>query len=1107
MCRECALSLLAAAAAACGSEVEVDELVGASESPVYYGDNNPTPGADTTNDVSGGAASVGLLDMDDGAFCSAVAISPGAIVSARHCFCPDPPGITSSPESFTLPQAGGWTVGIANTRTLSGSAGSHDFEFCGYADQISPLDIVVVILAAPIPSNVLSASEFPEVYLGPNLFARADDFFQRRFYQVGFGGTEDFFSSEGFGTRRRGYVTESLTGYNGEYGDGEFSLTGAIDGWVIRAPADGEGTVHSSHAPGDNGGGLFLQEVDPGTGDLTGPPILVGINTARYDGGEFFTYQYWTPTGSRAIHGPDEQTARVSKLILEVLAGDGDTVEDDVDNCPSAACATPSDCFNPQQEDADGDGIGDVCDVCSDITDTGDDFDQDGKPDACDLCPVCPNCDDSDADGDDVGDGCDNCATHNPFPDNCLLLEGGCPGLTGKAEDFCIFGIGPTGAAFAHCAYQLDADDDGFGDSCDSCPTNPRNGNLGFFANSNVSAEEKFVVVTRDDVCEDVPQFTAKPNVLAFEEALQDCDGAPCLDSVEFSAKAGIGYAFPPGPSFTELPFDAPVGFRHCDCFVGAFGTLLERQLCIEQKCTVKERSYEMVSSNYKRVTIATDKCVGNQPCAMGFFGSNVYPPDVEAPTFAKRTFTSNITTDTKVHPDDQLEGDAEFESARIGSSETIAWRWRADIDAGNIVGHPIEHPFSPVGTVGIFETVALPTTDDASPRDAGLTPESRHQLRRTHTYLTTPLMGDPPNFGAVTLPEVFPCGFLPCGLLVRSDLPVINPDPFTDLFRTPQRIFEQGGEFLMAGSAGEPVYDVSTALSPLVRGMLLDGAKWLVPVERGTRARTLGSETLFVAMPNLWTTSGRIVEVRLENGVFEGIDTRTVSARGEGTLGPAALDLAEPQPDATGTTVMPRSRSDAKGLLSLERRSVFMIGGLPEGSANTGEVWRYDLDARTWHEEIFDFPNVEHVLAAAYDTSRDGILVLDEADPLGAPFHKLEARLIWLDLRSHRATLLGSWPRAQAFSTFTLVARHDGSFVLAAAQANGHQVKAYRFAVTADTHMVWEGHATFAGTLADDAALSDAGVVIPTIVAGKQRMLVLGNASFQPSSSAPSKF
>ena len=110
LCRECALSLLAAAAAGCGSEVEVDELVAASESPVYYGDNNSTPGADTTSDVSGGAASVGLLGMDDGSFCSAVAISPGAIVSARHCFCPDPPGITAHPDSFFLPQAGGWTA-------------------------------------------------------------------------------------------------------------------------------------------------------------------------------------------------------------------------------------------------------------------------------------------------------------------------------------------------------------------------------------------------------------------------------------------------------------------------------------------------------------------------------------------------------------------------------------------------------------------------------------------------------------------------------------------------------------------------------------------------------------------------------------------------------------------------------------------------------------------------------------------------------------------------------------------------------------------------------------------------------------------------------------
>ena len=52
---------------------------------------------------------------------------------------------------------------------------------------------------------------------------------------------------------------------------------------------------------------------------------------------------------------------------------DGDGIKDDLDNCPAVA--------NPDQEDFDSDGLGDVCDF---------DDDNDGVPDADDLCPETP---------------------------------------------------------------------------------------------------------------------------------------------------------------------------------------------------------------------------------------------------------------------------------------------------------------------------------------------------------------------------------------------------------------------------------------------------------------------------------------------------------------------------------------------------------------------------------------------------------------------------------------------------------------------------------------------------------------------------------------------
>jgi len=79
---------------------------------------------------------------------------------------------------------------------------------------------------------------------------------------------------------------------------------------------------------------------------------------------------------------------------------DGDGIENGKDNCPGVA--------NPEQEDADGDGIGDVC---NDIQDA--DGDEWANP--LDNCPQVANPDQADADSDGRGDVCDNCPVHeNP---------------------------------------------------------------------------------------------------------------------------------------------------------------------------------------------------------------------------------------------------------------------------------------------------------------------------------------------------------------------------------------------------------------------------------------------------------------------------------------------------------------------------------------------------------------------------------------------------------------------------------------------------------------------------------------------------------------------
>ncbi|MDH3602705.1 MAG: thrombospondin type 3 repeat-containing protein, partial [Candidatus Tectomicrobia bacterium] len=125
---------------------------------------------------------------------------------------------------------------------------------------------------------------------------------------------------------------------------------------------------------------------------------------------------------------PDGNTSEFSACNVEAVPDDrdGDGIPDGEDNCPD----TP----NADQADADGDGIGDVCDV---------DRDGDGIPDNDDNCPDMPNADQADTDGDGIGDVCDPDRDNDGIPDDM----DNCPDTPN--------------------ANQADTDEDGIGDACD----------------------------------------------------------------------------------------------------------------------------------------------------------------------------------------------------------------------------------------------------------------------------------------------------------------------------------------------------------------------------------------------------------------------------------------------------------------------------------------------------------------------------------------------------------------------------------------------------------------------------------------------------------------
>ena len=135
-------------------------------------------------------------------------------------------------------------------------------------------------------------------------------------------------------------------------------------------------------------------------------------------------------------------------MVIEVTDTDGDGVDDDTDNCPDVP--------NLDQADADGDGLGDLCD---------DDRDGDEVTNDLDNCPDLPNPDQLDLDGDGLGDACDD----DIDGDGLLNAQELTQGTDAARPDTDADGLldGADNCPTVPDRLAIDTDNDGRGDACD----------------------------------------------------------------------------------------------------------------------------------------------------------------------------------------------------------------------------------------------------------------------------------------------------------------------------------------------------------------------------------------------------------------------------------------------------------------------------------------------------------------------------------------------------------------------------------------------------------------------------------------------------------------
>ena len=236
--------------------------------------------------------------------------------------------------------------------------------------------------------------------------------------------------------------------------------------------------------------------------------------------------------------------------LCDVCPGFDDSLDADADGVPDGCDVCPG--FN-DNVDTDGDGVADGCDLCPGFDDAQD-GDSDGVPDSCDNCPARANAGQADDDSDGLGNACDNCPTvGNPDQadidadglgnacDPCTDTDGDGYGNPGYPANTC-----PTdNCPYTYNPSQADADSNGIGDACDAgCCVAPRRGNVNGDAADNISIADVTFLISF--------LFQGGPTPGCLEEANINGDSSGTIGVSDLTALTA--YLFQGGPPPADCP-------------------------------------------------------------------------------------------------------------------------------------------------------------------------------------------------------------------------------------------------------------------------------------------------------------------------------------------------------------------------------------------------------------------------------------------------------------------------------------------------------------------------------------------------------------------------